>query len=81
MNPILLQTMKNNPFISQIKQMMNTVKMSQNPQMVLNQIAMNNPSMKQVMDLINQHGSVEGALKSVTTQLGLTEQDVIDLMK
>jgi hypothetical protein len=67
--------------MGQIKQMMDTVKMSQNPQMVLNQIAMKNPTMKQVMDLINQHGSVENALNAVRTQYGLTEQDVRELMK
>ena len=78
---MLMQIAKSSPMMGQIKQMMNAVKMSQNPQMVLNQLAMRNPTLKQAMDLINQHGSVENALNAVRTQYGLTEQDVNELMR
>ena len=49
---IMLQLAKSNPMMQQIKQMMNTVKMAQNPQAALNQMIASNPQMKKVMDVI-----------------------------
>ena len=68
--------------MGQIKQMMNTVKMSQNPQMVLNQLAMRNPMLKEAMDVIKQHGGdVNKALMAKANEYGISEQDVIDILK
>ena len=36
--------------------MMSTIKSAQNPQMMLNNMMMQNPQYKQVMDYINQNG-------------------------
>ena len=42
--------------IRPVKQMMDMVRAAQNPQAALSQIAMSNPQMKQVMDIISRHG-------------------------
>ena len=39
-----------------IKKMMNMVKAAKDPQATLNMLAMNNPKMKQVMDIVEQYG-------------------------
>ena len=39
-----------------VRQMMNAVRMAQNPQAALNQLIMNNPQMKQVMEIVQRHG-------------------------
>ena len=79
---VLLQLAKSNPKIQQIKQMMHTVQMSQNPQMALNQFVMNNPQLKQVMDFINQcGGDPDAALRTVAEKNGFTPQDIMDLLK
>ena len=77
---ILLQLAKNSPRMQQIKQMINTVKMAQNPQAALNQMMMNNPQMKQVMDVINQYGGDPNkALNSLAEQYGISTQDIMNL--
>ena len=42
--------------IAPIKQMMNMVMSSRNPQAMVNQMLQNNPQYKQVMDIVNQNG-------------------------
>ena len=39
-----------------VRNMMNAVRAAQNPQLMLNQLIMNNPQMKQVMDIVQKHG-------------------------
>ena len=39
-----------------IKQMMNMVRSAGNPQAMLNQLAINNPQLKQVMEIVQKHG-------------------------
>ena len=79
---VLLQLAKSNPKMQQIKQMMNTVRMAQNPQAALNHMMMNNPNMKQVMDLINQHGGDIGkTVRTVAEQNGIDPNEIMDLLK
>lgn len=79
---VLLQLARNNPKIQQIKQMMNTVQMAQNPQMALNQIMSSNPQLKQVMDFVNQcGGDPDAALRTVAEKNGFSPQDVMELLK
>ena len=79
---ILMQLAKNNPMIAQAKQMMGMLKASQNPQMLLNQMMMNNPKLKEVMDIVNQYGGDPNkALEEVSKQYGVTSQDIYDLLK
>ena len=79
---VLLQLARNNPKIQQIKQMMNTVQMAQNPQLALNQMIAGNPQLKQVMDLVNQNGGDIGkTVRTVAEQNGLRPEDVMDLFR
>ena len=62
--------------------MINTIQAAQNPQAMLNQMAQNNPQMKQVMDVINQHGGDIGkAVRTVAEQNGLKPEDVMEFFK
>ena len=79
---ILMQMAKSNPMLGQIKQMMNMVKSAGNPQAAINQLMMNNPQLKQIMDLVNQYGGDPGrALKETAKQMGIDENDIIDLLR
>jgi len=79
---VLLQLAKNNPMMGQIKQMMGMVKSAQNPQAMLNQLAMNNPKLKQAMDLVNQHGGDVGkALSATAQQMGIDPNEIINMLK
>lgn len=60
--------------------MINTIKTAQNPQAVMNQLMMNNPQMKQVMDLVNQYGGdPEKAFRTVAEKNGLNPQDIMNM--
>lgn len=79
---IMQQIMKSNPMLGKIKQMMGMVSMAQNPQAALNQLMMNNPQMKQVMDIVNQYGGdVNRAVEAKAAEYGMTVQDVMELIK
>ena len=57
--PAILQQLGRNSMqqaAQPVRQMMNTVRAAQNPQVALNQIIMNNPQMKQVMEIVQKHG-------------------------
>ena len=56
-NPMLQMLSQNQPNnIYQIRNMINLVKNSNNPQALLNNMMMQNPQMQQVMSYINQNG-------------------------
>ena len=79
---IMQQIMKSNPMLGKSKQMMGMVSMAQNPQAALNQLMMNNPQMKQVMDIVNQYGGdVNRAVEAKAAEYGMTVQDVMELIK
>ena len=62
--------------------MMGMLKAAQNPQAMLNQMVMNNPNLKQVMDIVNQYGGDPNkALEEMSKQYGVTSQDIYDLLK
>ena len=82
MPEILLQLAKNNPMIAKAKQMMNVIQTAQNPQAMLNQMIQNNPQLKQVMDVINQHGGdIDKAVRTVAEQNGLKPEDVMEMFR
>ena len=78
---VLLQLARNHPMTQQIKQMYGMVKTAQNPQAMMNQLMMNNPQFKQVMDIVNQYGgNPDKALSDIAQQYGITEKDIYDLL-
>lgn len=79
---ILLQLARNNPKMMQLKQMMNAVKMAQNPTAMLNQMAMNNPQLKQVLDVVNQYGGdANKALADIAKQNGIDPNELINMLR
>lgn len=79
---VLLQLAKNNPMMGQIKQMMNAVRMSQNPMAALNQLMASNPNLKQAMDIIQQSGGdPDKAFRTVAEKNGINPQDIYDMLK
>ena len=78
---ILQQLAKNSPMMGQIKQMMSAVRMAQNPQAALSQLAANNPSMKRVMDIVNQYGGdANKAFLAVAEQNGINPQEIMNML-
>ena len=62
--------------------MMSAVRTAQNPQAMLNQMVMNNPKLKNVMDIVNQYGGDPNkALEETAKQYGITPNDIFDLLK
>ena len=58
------------------------LKAAQNPVAMLNQMTINNPNLKTVMDIVNQYGGDPNkALEEVSKQYGVTSQDIYDLLK
>ena len=79
---ILQQIARSNPIMSQIKSMMGMLNGTQNPQAMLNQMMVNNPQMKQVMDFVNQSGGdPKKALYALAEQRGINPQDILDMLK
>ena len=68
--------------IRPVKQMMDMVRTAQNPQAALSQIAMSNPQMKQVMDIISRHGGDPmTAFRETARERGIDPQEILDMMK
>ena len=68
--------------MGQIKQMMNMVRMSRNPQMMINQLMQSNPNLKQAMDFINASGKTpEQAFYALANQMGADPQEVLNSLK
>lgn len=82
--PVLQQLGRNNllQMVQPVKQMMNMVRSAQDPQAMLNQLASTNPNMKQVMDIIQQHGGDPmKALKETAGQMGFNSDDIMNMLK
>ena len=57
---------------------MNTIKNSGNPQMMLQQMMMKNPNIKQVMDYINANGgNPKDAYYKMANEKGVNPQEII----
>ena len=66
----------------QIKQLMNMIKCSSNPQLLLNQMMANNPHMKQVMDYVNSNGGdAKAAFYKKAEEMGVNPDDVLSQLK
>lgn len=82
MNGILQQLAMSSPAMGQIKQMIGMVKAAQNPQAMINQMMMNNPNMKRVMQIVNQYGGdANRAFQEMAQQNGINPQEIMDMMK
>ena len=78
---ILQQLMQSSPMMGNIKNMMNMIRGAQNPQAMMNQLLMNNPNTKQVMDLVNAAGGdPQKAFYQLAQQKGINPQDILDMI-
>ena len=81
----MLQALKSNQVnsnLNQIKQMMNIVRSSGNPQAMLQSMVQSNPQMKQVMDIINQSGGdPKAAFYKMAEEKGVNPEEVIAMLK
>ena len=79
---ILQQIAKSNPMLNQIKNMMSMISGAQNPQAMMNQLMMNNPQLKQAMDLIKQAGGdPKSAFYALAEKKGVNPDDIINLIR
>ena len=77
MNPLLTGLM--NP---QIKQLMQTVKMSQNPQMAIQQLMEKNPAMKQTIEYVNANGgNPKDAFYKLAKERGINPDSILNSLK
>ena len=61
---------------------MGMVQAASNPQAMINQLMMNNPQLKQVMDIVNQYGGDPGkALQETAKQMGIDVNDINELLR
>ena len=82
MNGILQQLAKSSPAMGQIKNMIGMIKAAQNPQAMINQMMMNNPNMKQVMQIVNQYGGDPMAAFIATARKnGLGPDEIMGMIK
>ena len=83
--PAILQQLGRNQMnqaAGPIKQMMNMVKAAKDPQAALNMLAMNNPKMKQVMDIVEQYGGDSmAAFKATAEQMGVNPEEILGMLK
>ena len=83
--PAILQQLGRNS-MSQVAQpvrnMMNAVRAAQNPQLMLNQLIMNNPQMKQVMDIVQKHGGDPMvAFRAEAEARGVDPDEILNMLK
>ena len=77
MNPLLTGIM--NP---QIKQLMQTVQMSQNPQVAIQNLMQNNPGMKQAIDYVNANGgNPKDAFYKLAKERGVDPDSILNSLK
>ena len=82
--PILQQLGKSNmmQMLQPVKRMMDMVRTAQNPQLMLNQLAMKNPLLKQAMDITQQYGGDSGkALQETAKQMGIDPNEIMNMLK
>lgn len=83
-NPMLqaLKSSQVNSNLNQIKQMMNIIRSSGNPQAMLQSMIQSNPQMKQVMDIIDQSGGdPKAAFYKMAKEKGVNPEEVIAMLK
>lgn len=78
---ILQQLARTNPMMQQIRKMIGVANASQNPQAVINQLIMNNPQLKPVMDAINAAGGdPKKAYYQMAEKMGVDPNEVMNML-
>lgn len=70
------------PNLQPVKQMMQVVRNSNNPEAMINMLAESNPQLKQALDIIRQAGNnPERAFYALCEQKGIDPQQILDALK
>ena len=65
-----------------IKQMMDMVRTAKDPQAALNMIAMRNPQLRQVLDIVQQYGGDSmAALRGEAEKMGMNPDEILGMLK
>lgn len=76
------QSLQNNGQLGQIKNMLNMLRNSSNPNAMLQSMINQNPQMKQVMNLINESGGdPKTAFYNKAKQMGVNPDDILNMLK
>ena len=68
--------------VKPIKNTMNLLKNSGNPQALFSQMISQNPQMKQVMDYVNQNGgNAKDAFYKMANEKGVNPDDILNMLK
>ena len=79
---ILQQLGKSQPAMGQIKQMMQMVRSAGNPQAMLQKLAMNNPQVRQVMEIVQKHGGDPmTAFRAEAEARGVDPEEILRMLK
>ena len=74
--------MRGNPRLQQIKNVFNTVRGARNPQAALMGMMQSNPQMKQVMEIVSQHGGDPmAAFTAVAKENGMDPEEILGMLK
>ena len=78
----LLQLARNNPMTQAVKQMIGLVNASKNPQDTLKYLTMNNPQLKQVMEIISASGGdAMKAFENMAKKNGVDPNEILAMIK
>lgn len=76
------QTPVNPQLIHNLKNVMNTIQAAQNPQMMLNQMMMNNPQLKSAIELIRSNGgNMQTTFYNLAKQMNVDPQVVLNALQ
>jgi len=79
---ILQQLGKSQPAMGQIKQIMQMVRSAGDPQAMLRQLAMNNPQVRQVMEIVQQHGGDPmAAFRAEAEARGVDPEEILRMIR
>ena len=68
--------------IAPIKNLMNTVRMAQNPQAAMAQMLQNNPQYSKLTQLLKENnGDAQQAFYSLANQMGMNGDEIINMLK
>ena len=83
--PAILQQLSRNNMLQAaqpVRQLMNMVRSAQNPQLMLNQLDMNNPQLKQVMDIVQKHGGDPmTAFRAEAEARGMDPNEILNMLR
>lgn len=80
MNPILMTMLSNR--LGPIRQMMQTMRVAQNPALALQQMAGNNPQLQQALQLVQQSGGdATAAFNKLCQERGIDPQQIIAMLQ